>query len=112
MTGSRWKICKSQTWSGTATCPRASWTRAGGYLKTHLTHKAVEAGRVVYWVNPAGTSNTCSQSGHVFEHLTLADRWVLCVCGLSMDRNHNAARNILDRAGHARWGQSTATGLG
>ena len=82
-----------------------------GYLKTHLAHKAAEAGRVVYWVNPAGTSNTCSQSGHVFENLTLADRWVSCVCGLSMDRDHNAARNILNRAGHARWGQSTATGL-
>lgn len=82
-----------------------------GYLKQHLTHKAVEAGRVVYWVNPAGTSNTCSQSGHVFENLTLADRWVSCVCGLSMDRDHNAARNILNRAGHARWGQSIATGL-
>lgn len=82
-----------------------------GYLKTHLTHKAAEAGRVVMLVDPAHTSDTCSQSGHVLEGLTLADRWVSCVCGLSMDRDHNAARNILNRAGRARWGQSTATGL-
>ncbi len=75
-----------------------------GYLKLHLAHKAEEAGRVVYWVNPAHTSKTCSQCGYVFETLTLSDRWVQCDCGLSLDRDHNAALNILDRAGHARWG--------
>ena len=75
-----------------------------GYLKQHLTHKAVEAGRVVYWVNPAHTSKTCSECGAMFENLTLSDRWVSCSCGLSMDRDHNAARNIWKRAGHARWG--------
>lgn len=79
-----------------------------GYLKTHLTHKAAEAGRVVCLVNPADTSRTCSQSGHVFEHLKLSDRWVSCVCGLSLDRDVNAARNILKRAGHVRWGITQA----
>jgi transposase len=29
-----------------------------------------------------------------------------------LDRDVNAARNILNRAGHARWGQSTTVGLG
>jgi hypothetical protein len=36
--------------------------------------------------------------------LTLSDRWVNCNCGLSLSRDHNAALNILKRAGHARWG--------
>jgi len=80
----------------------AGWS----YLKQHLTHKAEGAGRVVYLVNPAHTSDTCSQSGTVFENLTLADRWVSCVCGLSLDRDVNAALNIVHRAGQAHWGQT------
>ena len=70
-----------------------------GYLITHLTHKAEEAGRRVILVDPASTSKTCSQCGTLFEHLTLADRWLTCACGLSLDRDHNAAINILKRAG-------------
>lgn len=81
-----------------------------GYLKLHLAHKAEEAGRVVYLVNPAHTSKTCSQCGGVFETLTLSDRWVSCSCGLSLDRDVNAARNILKRAGHARWGLTYPVG--
>jgi putative transposase len=73
-------------------------------LVVHLTRKAAEAGRVVFLVSPAYTSKTCSQCGALFEQLTLADRWVRCDCGLSLDRDHNAALNILYRAGHARWG--------
>jgi len=75
-----------------------------GYLKQRLAHKAAEAGRVVYLVNPAYTSKTCSHCGTVFETLSLSDRWVSCSCGLSLDRDVNAALNILDRAGQARWG--------
>lgn len=82
-----------------------------GYLVTHLTHKAAEAGREVVLVNPAYTSKACSGCGTFFEHLTLKDRHVSCSCGLSLDRDHNAALNILkaalillDRAGRARWG--------
>jgi putative transposase len=77
----------------------AGWT----YLKAHLTPKAEEAGRVVVLVNPAYTSKTCSQCGTIFESLTLADRWVQCACGASLDRDVNAAKNILSRAGHALW---------
>ncbi|MEM9953313.1 MAG: transposase [Chloroflexota bacterium] len=40
------------------------------------------------------TSKTCSHCGARFENLSLADRWVECQCGLSCDRDHNAARNI------------------
>jgi putative transposase len=81
-----------------------------GYLVTHLTHKAAEAGREVVLVNPAYTSKTCSRCGAMFDGLTLADRHVSCSCGLSLDRDHNAALNILHaalillgRAGRARW---------
>jgi putative transposase len=82
-----------------------------GYLKTHLTSKAVEAGREVILVNPAFTSKTCCSCGTVFPELSLADSWVDCVCGLSMDRDVNAALNILKRAGRALWDESTAIGL-
>lgn len=74
-----------------------------GYLAQHLTSKAASAGRVVCLVNPAYTSQDCSTCGRRFAGLTLKDRWVSCVaCGLSLDRDHNAAINILRRAGHAR----------
>jgi len=77
-----------------------------GYLVQRLTYKAASAGRVVVLVDPRYTSKTCSQCGHVFESLSLADRWMNCTCGLSLDRDHNAAMNILKRAGHVRWEQT------
>jgi putative transposase len=77
-----------------------------GYLKTHLMHKAEEAGREVILVDPAYTSQECSRCGTRFENITLKDRWVRCDCGLSLDRDHNAALNILHRAGHARWSET------
>lgn len=70
-----------------------------GLFKQVLTYKAASAGREIRLVNPAYTSKTCSGCGTIFEHLTLADRWVECACGLSLDRDHNAAINILSRAG-------------
>ena len=74
-----------------------------GYLAQHLTRKAASAGRAVRLVDPAYTSQDCSTCGHRFDGLTLKDRWVSCAaCGLSLDRDHNAAITILRRAGHAR----------
>jgi putative transposase len=84
----------------------AGWS----YLVERLTHKAASAGRVVLLVDPRYTSKTCSQCGHVFESLWLADRWIHCACGLSLDRDHNAAINILNRAGRVRWGISSPAG--
>ena len=84
----------------------ASW----GYLTGHLMSKAAEAGRLVLLVDPRYTSKTCSQCGHIFEALSLADRWIDCGCGLSLDRDHNAAINILKRAGQVRWGVSSPVG--
>ena len=82
-----------------------------GILKRRLIDKAAEAGRQVYLVNPAYTSQTCCACGELFPKLSLADRWIYCSCGLSLDRDVNAAKNILKRAGHARWGESTANRL-
>jgi putative transposase len=81
-----------------------------GYFIQHLTSKAEEAGRVVVLVDPRNTSKTCSRCGHVFQEQTLADRWIDCACGLSLDRDHNAAINILNRAGQVRWSLSSPEG--
>lgn len=69
-----------------------------GLFKQLLTSKAVDAGRVAVFVDPAYTSKTCSNCGTSFEELTLSNRWVTCQCGLSLDRDHNAAINILRRS--------------
>jgi len=67
------------------------------YLVSRLAHKAESAGREVVLVDPAYTSKTCSGCGRVFEHLSPSDRWISCACGVSLDRDHNAAINILQR---------------
>ena len=47
-------------------------------------------------VNPAYTTRTCSRCGHVGDGIPLSERMFRCpVCGLEMDRDRNAARNIL-----------------
>jgi putative transposase len=75
-----------------------------GYLHNRLSRKAEEAGRRVVLVDPRNTSQECSRCG-VHQALTLKDRWVRCACGLSLDRDVNAARNILlrSRPGQGRW---------
>lgn len=43
------------------------------------------------------SSKTCHECGHVKSDLTLSDReWVCPSCGAVIDRDLNAARNILD----------------
>jgi len=64
-----------------------------------LTHKAESAGRELAFVDPAYTSKCCSQCGAMFHDFSLSTRWVECNCGLSLDRDHNAAINILKRTG-------------
>jgi len=81
-----------------------------GYLKQRLADKAAEAGRQIILVNPAYTSKTCSSCGELFPDLSLADRWIECACGHAIDRDVNAAMNIL-RVGHTRWDESTDNGL-
>jgi putative transposase len=61
-----------------------------------LAYKAAWAGRRYVAVNPAYTSQDCSQCGHRKTDLTLADRTYSCsCCGLVLDRDLNASRNIL-----------------
>jgi len=69
----------------------------GGFVTT-LKHKAESAGVEVIEVNPAGTSQNCSGCGqHVPKKLS--ERWHTCPhCGLSLHRDVNAARNVLQRA--------------
>ncbi len=60
-----------------------------------LSYKAAWAGRKYVAVNPAYTSQDCSRCGHR-QKLSLADRTYTCpCCGLILDRDLNAARNIL-----------------
>jgi len=59
--------------------------------------KAVEAGRSVILVNPRNTSKMCSGCGELVEK-SLSDRVHTCPnCGLVLDRDVNAAINILHR---------------
>ena len=69
----------------------AAWTQFAAFL----SHKAAWAGRRYVAVNPAYTSQDCSGCGHR-QPLTLADRTYHCpCCGLILDRDLNAAQNIL-----------------
>ena len=59
--------------------------------------KAAEAGRSVILVNSRNTSKMCSQCGELVEK-TLGERTHTCpYCGLVLDRDVNAAINILHR---------------
>jgi putative transposase len=85
----------------------AGWS----YLLSRLAHKAESAGREIVLVEPAYTSKTCSGCGAIFEHLSLSDRRVSCDCGVSLDRDHNAAINLLQRGlGQSLWASSSPLG--
>ena len=72
----------------------ASWNK---FLQM-LRYKAESAGTLVIEVNPRGTSQKCSSCGQVVKK-TLSVRTHNCpYCGLVLDRDHNAAINILKRA--------------
>ena len=53
-------------------------------------------GRITIAVNPAYTSQECSDCGEVVKK-SLSTRTHACKCGCVMDRDHNAAINILNR---------------
>jgi putative transposase len=73
----------------------ASW----GRFLSMLRYKAERAGVRLFEVDPRNTTQDCSGCGVRVEK-TLAGRWHECpMCGLSIDRDLNAARNILYRAG-------------
>ena len=67
-----------------------------GTFKRLLEYKAESAGGQVVTVSPRNTSRACSDCGSVKETLSLSERVYKCsVCGLQIDRDLNAARNIL-----------------
>ena len=69
----------------------ASWSM----FRAVLTYKAESAGRQVVNVNPAYTSQDCSACGHRAQK-KLSERVHVCsCCGLVLQRDVNAAKNIL-----------------
>jgi putative transposase len=70
----------------------AAWSQ----FASLLSYKAAWASRKFVAVNPAYTSQDCSQGGHRKTGLTLADRTYACLCcGVALDRDLNASRNLL-----------------
>jgi putative transposase len=84
----------------------AGWAQ----FRTILEGKAAYAGRRVVAVPPGYTSQDCSGCGERVEK-SLSVRTHICPsCGLVLDRDENAARNIL-RAGQARQGAATVVAV-
>jgi len=73
----------------------ASW---GAFLEI-LEEKAARAGHQVVRVNPRYTTQACSKCGELI-HKSLSVRTHICTsCGFVADRDVNAAKNILSKAG-------------
>jgi len=69
----------------------AAWNK----LITATSYKAEWAGKRVELVNPTNTSQICSGCGQIVQR-DLSQRVHRCpFCGLTLDRDHNAALNIL-----------------
>ena len=72
----------------------AAWSQ----FRSILTHKAESANREVIAVNPAYTSQDCHVCGYRAQK-KLSERWHFCpICSASLDRDTNAAINILNLA--------------
>jgi putative transposase len=84
--------------------PNGASTRAGlnksindagwGLFFDTLQWLSKKAGKVVVAVNPAYTSQQCSNCGNMVKK-SLSTRTHLCECGFVANRDHNAAINIL-----------------
>ncbi len=73
----------------------ASWYQ----LIQFTSYKAEWAGRNVEQINPRNTSKTCSVCGQI-QSMPLSQRTYVCeTCGNVIDRDHNAAINILNKIG-------------
>jgi putative transposase len=79
-----------------------------GEFRRLLAYKAEEAGTQVVAVNPANTSQLCSGCGQIVGK-GLDVRTHACSCGLSLDRDVNAARNIL-ALGRSAWALTCPAG--
>ena len=69
----------------------AAWSQ----FRQVLSYKAAEAGRTLTAINPAYTSQDCSDCGHRLRKALSQRRHVCPCCGLDIDRDENAARNLL-----------------
>lgn len=98
----------------------ASWYQ----FRVFLEYFGKVFGKITIAVNPQYTSQECSSCGVIVKK-SLSVRTHTCQCGCVMDRDHNAARNILSRGlgtvGHTgtfgldssnTWGDQTATLVG
>jgi putative transposase len=84
----------------------ASWSKFIGYT----SYKAESAGKQVILVNPQNTSQICSGCGNTVKK-SLSERTHKCpFCGLVLDRDVNAAINIL-RRGTRPGGATAVAGL-
>lgn len=70
----------------------ASWYQ----FRVFLEYFGKVFGRITIAVNPAYTSQECSSCGAIVKK-SLSTRSHICQCGREMDRDHNAAINILNR---------------
>jgi putative transposase len=70
----------------------AAWAE----IRRQLTYKAQRAGvRLIVADRWFASSKTCSGCGTVKAKLALSERMFVCTaCGLALDRDHNAARNL------------------
>jgi putative transposase len=83
--------------NGNKTVNRGIADVAWGQFAQYTVYKAENAGRSVLLVNPRGTTQACSGCGE-FVPKDLSVRTHGCPhCGLTIDRDVNAARNILAR---------------
>ena len=98
----------------------ASWYQ----FRVFLEYFAKVFGKVTIAVDPKYTSQECSSCGAIVKK-SLSIRTHTCQCGCVLDRDHNAARNILSRGlatvGHTgsygldscnAWGDQTSTLIG
>ncbi|NMG20731.1 RNA-guided endonuclease InsQ/TnpB family protein [Brasilonema bromeliae] len=105
-------------------CLAKSINDAGWYqFRRWLEYFGIKFGKVTVAVNPRLTSQECSNCGTMIKK-SLSMRTHVCQCGFVLDRDYNAALNILSRAlsttGHVgTWildpnasGDSTSTPIG
>ncbi len=77
-----------------------------------LAYKAEVAGCRVVFVDPENTSKMCSRCGNLKNDLSLCERTYTCPeCGLSTDRDINAACNILIRATPGQGGSNACNSV-
>ena len=75
----------------------AGWSQLINFTKT----KAEYAGKIVELVNARNTSQNCSKCGNLVSKNLSVRKHSCPFCGLVLDRDHNAAINILKRSNTA-----------